>query len=88
MGCEVVAIESALTGSSSLDLLLLWRFRASRTSQTYLDQTVADIVQRLASSIDIAQVERPHLPLNAVDDRRSVWPISTSLPSSPIRGRR
>ena len=45
-----------------------------RKSQTYLAQTVADIVRDLASAIDIDSVDADtDLSYYAVDHRRSVW---------------
>jgi hypothetical protein len=45
-----------------------------RKSQTYLGQTVADIVRDLASSVDIDQVDAgAQLSYYAVDHRRTVW---------------
>lgn len=45
-----------------------------RVSQTYLDQSVADIVRDLAGDVDLDEVSGDvSLPAYAVDDRRSAW---------------
>ncbi|HVE86640.1 MAG TPA: hypothetical protein VND93_27470 [Myxococcales bacterium] len=46
----------------------------SRKSQSYLSQSVADIVKDLASDIDVDEVQGDlQLDAYAVDDRRSLW---------------
>jgi hypothetical protein len=46
----------------------------TRMSQTYLDQSVADIVRDLASSVTVDEVQGDtQLKAYAVDDRRPVW---------------
>jgi hypothetical protein len=45
-----------------------------RKSQTYVGQTVADVVRDLASSIDVDTVDAPaELSYYAVDHRRTIW---------------
>jgi hypothetical protein len=71
---EVVAVESTAERVTITGLAATVALSRTRTSQTYLDQSVADIVQDLASSVDIDEVQGDlNLPVYAVDDRRPVW---------------
>jgi hypothetical protein len=71
---EAVAVEQmpdavVITGLASTVAL-----SRTRVSQTYLDQSVVDIVRDLASSVDTDEVQGDlDLPAYTVDDRRPVW---------------
>jgi hypothetical protein len=70
----VVAVASAADRLTITGLAATVALSRSRTSQTYVDQSVADIVQDLASEVEIDEVQGDlNLPVYAVDDRRPVW---------------
>jgi len=71
---EVTAVSGGSDGVVIDGLAATLALSRSRVSQTYLDQSVADIVRDLASEVDIDEVSADtHLPAYAVDDRRPVW---------------
>jgi len=71
---EVTTVASTAHGLLITGLAPTAALSRERKSQTYLGQTVADIVRDLASSADIDQVDASgQLSYYAVDHRRSVW---------------
>jgi hypothetical protein len=77
---EIAAVEAASDRMTITGFAATVALSRTRTSQTYLDQSIADIVRDLASAVDIDQVEGDlNLPAYAVDDRRSVWAYLNDL---------
>jgi len=73
-GGEVASVEQRADGLVLVGLAPTAALSRTHKSQTYLSQTVADIVRDLASSIPIDQVDASDdVSYYAVDSRRSVW---------------
>ena len=71
---EVTAVAAHADGVVIEGLAATVALSRRRLSQTYLDQSVADIVRDLAGSAVVDQVEGDtNLSAYVVDDRRSVW---------------
>ena len=71
---EAVAIEFRPDAVVISGLAATIALSRTRVSQTYLDQSVADIVRHLASSVDTDEIQGDlDLPAYTVDDRRPVW---------------
>ena len=71
---EVTAVEHTARALVIIGHAPTAALSRERKSQTYLAQTVADIVRDLASSVDIDKVDADtDLSYYAVDHRRSVW---------------
>ncbi len=71
---EVNAVAASPDALSITGLASTAALSRTRISQTYIDQSVADIVRALAASVDLDQVESDlNLPAYTVDDRRAVW---------------
>lgn len=71
---EVTAVASGADGVIIDGLAGTLPLSRRRVSQTYLDQSVADIVRDLATGVQIDEVSGDtNLPAYSVDDRRPVW---------------
>jgi phage protein D len=71
---EVVGIETAPEALTINGLAATVALSRTRTSQTYADHSVADIVRDLAGSVDVDEIDADlNLPSYTVDDRRPVW---------------
>jgi hypothetical protein len=71
---EVNAVAASPDALTITGLAATAALSRTRISQTYLDQSVADIVRALAASVDIDEVEGDlNLAAYTVDDRRAVW---------------
>ena len=94
---EVSAIQARADGVVIDGLAATIAFSKKRTSQSYLSQSVADIVNDLAGSSPVDEVEGDtQLEAYAVDERRSVWShfidlaalVGADLGASPAGGLR
>ena len=71
---EVTSIESGAESVTLTGLAATIMLSRTRVVQTYVDQSVADVVRDLASAVELDQVEGDlNLPAYTVDDRRPVW---------------
>ncbi len=71
---EVTSIESAADSVTISGLAATIALSRTRVVQTYVDQSVADVVRDLAAGVELDQVEGDlNLPAYTIDDRRPVW---------------